>query len=324
MQQRVCRHFNIAYHRKVLWHSTKQVLVENFITNVSALKEKPPDSVHIVHLPQGIQAVRQAFIRSPRKHSLPLVIQLHCEKNCTQGSKYPSVQIGDGARVTRSWHGKPYHGSWAFKWNFVSRNRLYDRWRKHTSIYLAVSSNRIITIGQGKIHSSPISGFFTVHIWLVWSDKLLSLSCFFKNKDGCADTVIFALYVEILWNFLTPELSQCGILFWALWFQQHDTTAHTATASMEVVCEMFLVCYFTAWRACMAYTFTWSLCLSVFTLEVYTTGPWAISYLKNIIWMQISVTENMARQALRELRALLEEYVHNEGQHLSKTKYIQA
>jgi hypothetical protein len=63
---------------------------------------------------------------------------------------------------------------------------------------------------------------------------------FFENEDGCAVTVTSTRYVEILQNFLTLELSHCGIELSNIWFQQDDSAAHTVRASMEDVREMFL------------------------------------------------------------------------------------
>jgi hypothetical protein len=62
---------------------------------------------------------------------------------------------------------------------------------------------------------------------------------FFEGKDARAVTNTFASYVEMLWNFLTLELSHQGTELLTIWFQQDDGTAHTARASMEVIHEIF-------------------------------------------------------------------------------------
>jgi hypothetical protein len=43
----------------------------------------------------------------------------------------------------------------------------------------------------------------------------------------------------MLQNFLTPELSPHGTDLSTIWFQQDGASAHTATASMQVIQEMF-------------------------------------------------------------------------------------
>jgi hypothetical protein len=66
-QQTFCKHLDVSLHRKVPCHSTIQLWVENFRTNASALKNKPPSSVRTVRLSQNTEAVRQLFIISPRR-----------------------------------------------------------------------------------------------------------------------------------------------------------------------------------------------------------------------------------------------------------------
>jgi hypothetical protein len=66
----------------------------------------------------------------------------------------------------------------------------------------------------------------------MWSGKLRSHGpYFFEDEDGSAVTVTSARYVEMLLNSHTPELSR-----WGIGSRPH---AHTATASMQVVREMF-------------------------------------------------------------------------------------
>jgi hypothetical protein len=62
---------------------------------------------------------------------------------------------------------------------------------------------------------------------------------FFEDEDGRAVRVTSARYVEMLRNFLTPELSRLGTELSAIWFQQDGGTARTARASIEFVREMF-------------------------------------------------------------------------------------
>jgi hypothetical protein len=71
-------HFNIARQGKVPCRNTIQLWVGTFRTSASALKKKQPGSVRTVRSPQNIEAVRQSFIRSPRRsdrrHSVALAI----------------------------------------------------------------------------------------------------------------------------------------------------------------------------------------------------------------------------------------------------------
>jgi hypothetical protein len=67
MQPIFRKHFNMAPHGKVPCRNTIHFWVENFRMSASAIKKKPRDSVCTVRSPQNIEAVRQSFIRSPRR-----------------------------------------------------------------------------------------------------------------------------------------------------------------------------------------------------------------------------------------------------------------
>jgi hypothetical protein len=45
-QQVFCKHFSIIHHGKVCCHSTTHLWLENLRTSASALKKKPPGTVH--------------------------------------------------------------------------------------------------------------------------------------------------------------------------------------------------------------------------------------------------------------------------------------
>jgi hypothetical protein len=142
---------------------------------------------------------------------------------------------------------------------------------------------------------------------------------FFKDTDGRAVTVISVHYVEMLWKFLTQELS-CAIELWTIWFQQDGATAHKVRTSIEVIWEMFTEHIISLrgkvpWPACSP-----DLSVCVYLLwgyleaKVYTTRPRPFDDLKVPIRKHISaIPENMVRWALRNLQARLEEYVRNDG-----------
>jgi hypothetical protein len=68
--QRIFRkHFNTARHGRVSCRNTIQLCVENFRKSASTLKNEQPGSVRTVRSPQNIEAVRQSFIRCPRRSS---------------------------------------------------------------------------------------------------------------------------------------------------------------------------------------------------------------------------------------------------------------
>jgi hypothetical protein len=86
---------------------------------------------------------------------------------------------------------------------------------------------------QQSLHSARVA------VWCGVANFGVTGHYFFEGEDGHAVTVTSARYVEMLWNFLTPELSHCGIELSTIWFQQDGATVQTARASTEVIQEIF-------------------------------------------------------------------------------------
>jgi len=69
--------------------------------------------------------------------------------------------------------------------------------------------------------------------------KLASLVRTFFEENGITTTVNSARYIDMINNFLGPELRSWTINNQNVWFQQDGATAHTARAAMAVVRAMF-------------------------------------------------------------------------------------
>jgi hypothetical protein len=65
------------------------------------------------------------------------------------------------------------------------------------------------------------------------------LALIFFEEDETSLTVNSARYVEMLNNFLLPELHRRRVNMRQMWFQQYGATAHTERATMHVVRGMF-------------------------------------------------------------------------------------
>jgi hypothetical protein len=70
---------------------------------------------------------------------------------------------------------------------------------------------------------------------------------FFEDHAVAVVTGISDRYVEMLHNFLEPELHRHKIDLSTIWFQQDGATAHTARASMNVVEKCSTAHYFMVW-----------------------------------------------------------------------------
>ena len=62
---------------------------------------------------------------------------------------------------------------------------------------------------------------------------------YFFEEGETAVSVTSARYVDMLNNFLRPELQRRGVNMREMWFQQDGATAHTVRVSMEVVRRVF-------------------------------------------------------------------------------------
>jgi hypothetical protein len=195
---------------------------------------------------------------------------------------------------------------------------------KHNSTYLAVSTDRIFDTGQREIHCNSFNSLLTVHVWLVWSGKLLGHRPLFlwRRRRAC-----ICSHVETLRNSLAPELGRRGIEFPVIWFEQNGATAHTARASVELVREIF-----PEWVTSLRSELPWPVFLPDLPAcdyflwthpkaKVYTIRPWTNDDFKIATWKQISaIPENMSRRALGNLWAGLEVRVRND-QHLSDVQW---
>jgi len=76
-----------------------------------------------------------------------------------------------------------------------------------------------------------------VSVWCGISKVRIIGPYFFE--EGATVTVISERYVEMLRNFLRPQLQSLRVNMEEMWFQQDGATAHMARASMTVVRQMF-------------------------------------------------------------------------------------
>jgi len=65
--------------------------------------------------------------------------------------------------------------------------------------------------------------------------KVAIIGPYFFEENGITTTVNSARYIDMMNNFLEPELQSLRINNQNVWFQQDGATAHTATAAIAVV-----------------------------------------------------------------------------------------
>ena len=67
-----------------------------------------------------------------------------------------------------------------------------------------------------------------VTVWCAIREFSVLGSYFFEDKDGSVVTITSARYIEMLENFLKPQLNELAADVEDTWFQQDGATTHTA------------------------------------------------------------------------------------------------
>ena len=87
---------------------------------------------------------------------------------------------------------------------------------------------------EKSLHSQKVT------VWCALSKAGINGPYFFEDEYGQAVTVNSERYVAMLQDYFIPHLKENEFDISNIWFQQDGATAHTAGASMNVVCEAFL------------------------------------------------------------------------------------
>ena len=144
----------------------------------------------------------------------------------------------------------------------------------------------------------------------------------FEEEDGSAVTITSARYIEMLENFLQPQLNELAAGVEDIWFQQDGDTAHTAQTTMHYLRELFP-------RHIISHhgNIPWSerspdLALCNFFLwgylkgEVYKHIPRNLVELKTAIQEEIEQISAITVRVMRNLRRCLNSCIYTQGHHM--------
>lgn len=170
---------------------------------------------------------------------------------------------------------------------------------------------------QKPLHSPKVT------VWAAMSARGIIGPYFFEDGRGCAVTVNSERYVEMLDNFLVPELQNFAGYNQRTWFQQDGATSHTSNTSLPRVREIFPNKLISR-RGDINWPprspdlspmdfFLWGYLKS----KVYVNKPGSLVQLKeNIRHEMAAITEIMCRAVLRNFAVRLDECREREGLHL--------
>jgi len=169
-----------------------------------------------------------------------------------------------------------------------------------------------------QVHERPLHSA-QVTVWCAIAEFGIVGLYFFKER-GITVTVTSDRYIEVLENFLQPQLEEMDVA--DAWFQQDGATAHTAQRSMQVLREMFPAKLITlrgdGWPAhspdlAPCDFFLWGYLKS----KVYTHRPENLQTLKDTLHQEIAaIPPAMTKRVMRVFRNGLEESIANDGHHL--------
>ena len=147
---------------------------------------------------------------------------------------------------------------------------------------------------------------------------------YFFEEGETAVSVTSACYVDMLNNFLCPELQKRGVNMREIWFQQDHAKAHTVRVSMEVVRRIFpqhVIFRFgdVSWlprspdlSICNFFLWGYLKC------RVYTKRSRMIEELKLSIRQEIAaVPQKKLERAMQDFEERLRMCVRQEGHHLT-------
>ncbi|CAI6356266.1 unnamed protein product [Macrosiphum euphorbiae] len=295
------------------------------------MKKKPPGTPHSVRIPENVDRVRAAFFVSPRRsarrHAVTLGMSrrsLHrILRNDLKFHPYKIMivqQLKEGDFVQRREFCRLMDE--IYTENGDATVFMTDEAHFHLNGYVNVQNCRYwASENPHELHQRPLHSL-KVTVWCGIS-KMGIIGPYFFEEEGTAVTVTSVRYVEMLNNFLRPELERRQVDMREIWFQQDGATAHTARASMEVVRQMFpghvisrygdvhwpprspdlSICDF----------FLWGYLKS----KVYINKLRTIDDLKNSIRQEIEAVPNeMLETAVRNFQERIQICINQEGRHL--------
>lgn len=247
-QREFRRHFHLAPRAPV--PSRKAIAVwANNLTTTGETTQKRGGSVRTVRTPENVEAVRLSVTRSPRRsarrHSVALGLSprtvrrilhddlhLHPYKiqivQALNPRDYP-IRIGFCEHMLRLFEDDPLlaHNLW-----------MSDEAHFHLSGYVNKQNFRYWSaVNPQELHERPLHSA-KVTVWCAVSSNGIIGPYFFEDDDSRAVTVTSARYVQMLENFLIPELRRFPVNE-NTYFQQDGATSHTARVSMDLLRNLF-------------------------------------------------------------------------------------
>jgi hypothetical protein len=247
-------HFHIPRHDSVPSHNTIKLWVNDFRQSASAVKRKPPGAVQTVRTPENVARVRAAVLHSPthsaRRQRTALQLSAKLAQNVASDLNFDPYKIAvdqelsDLDLITRQMFAERFLQIMAEE---DVKNVLLMTDEAHFGLSGCVNKHSFrywAPENPKRLHERPLHSQ-RVTVWCGVGSFGIIGPYFFG--DGAVVTVNSARYVEMLHNFVEPDLRNRGIDLNTIWFQQDRMTAHTARETISVALIVSRTCGFKKW-----------------------------------------------------------------------------
>ena len=244
-----CR-LNIGCHGNIPSRNTILRWVTSFRARGTIMKKKPPGPVATARTPQNVERVREAVVRSPthfaQRHAVEFGISqssvrqiLHKDLGFHPYKMMIVQTLNKGDYQQRSAFAQlmleiiEEHKDMIIMMSDEAHFHLNGSVNKQNFQYWAPQNSH--EVHERPLHSPKVT------VWCVIG-KVGIIGPYFFEENGITMTVNSARYIDMINNFLEPELRSQRINNQNVWFQQDGATTHTARAAMAVVRAMFPDC----------------------------------------------------------------------------------
>lgn len=247
-QREFRNHFNIPRNHSVPSAHAIKTWIANFEETGSTMKKRT-GSVKSVRTPENIDRVRTAVLRSPtrsaRRQAISLGISnrsvrriLHNDLNHHPYKIQLVHAMNNADHVSRLAFCNQLLAMMNDNAELINNLWMSDEAHFHLSGFVNKQNFRYWSSeNPQRIHEKPLHSL-KVTVWCAMSSRAILGPYFFEDDNERAFTVNTQRYINMLQNFLQPELVR-NPDYRNMFFQQDGATCHTSHASMNVLRCLF-------------------------------------------------------------------------------------
>lgn len=239
--------FNVGRHGVVPTRKTIMRWVTAFRTTGNIMNKKLPGPTRTVTTPENTERVRAAVIDSPGRSVRKQAQALQMKRTSLRRIIKRELHFHPyKLAIVQQLQPNDYRQRSSFALEMLSLFEvnedmvllMSDEAHFHLNGYVNRQNCRYYAAeNPQRLHERPLHSP-KVTVWCAVAQNFI-IGPFFFEERGITVTVNSHRYIEMLTNFLRPELHRRRLNVNDVWFQQDGAPPHTSAASMAVVREMF-------------------------------------------------------------------------------------